>query len=583
METVSDINQGTSQPAHPVLESRLSMTTPLSKDTVEEQLLLLTRQVLQGNALTENLEGDMAKEVPFMEAGVDSITAIELQQSISTHFGISLPVSALYDYPTIKALSQYILEHKVMAHHDDRAVDRIHKGDLIPKTFGGSDSTLDTTTIVIRHTSSLFANGTLRGINSDDVDPFGPVHYQDGVVSIPWTRWDVDGLKFEPLPCRFASLVPMNVLVSFDHEYFRITPNEALVLDPHARALLILIRELITCTSLTPTASNKVGLYVGCMWSTEFVDHLQNGMNEDIVNNTNVTLGNTFPFLVGRATYAFGWQGPSMGIDTACSSSLVALNTASSALRQNDCEEATVAGVNALMSAQTMLKIDALRALSLDGRCKTFDSNADGYGRGEGFAAFWLSKQTSEFQFQIDQGDCGLGSTSVILSASAVNTAGRGSGLTAPNGPAQQALIVKALRDAEQFSRGGCIDVGLVSVHGTGTSLGDPIEVNGLLQATKDAGSMQLPIALTSSKSHVQHSEGAAGLAGALVALHALQSRGISFPLVGLRSVNPYVSSTIDGHSSPIHLPRQQAVGHLDSAVGTSKFSTHNIHLYLVF
>lgn len=153
-------------------------------------------------------------------------------------------------------------------------------------------------------------------------------------------------------------------------------------------------------------------------------------------------------------------QGPCVTTDTACSSSLVSAHLAGTAVAQRECGAAVAAGVNALLSSKTHVKISALQALSPVGRCRTFDVAADGYGRGEGFVAAVL----------VPQLDSSAGLLAVVH-GSAVNTAGRSSGLTAPSGPAQQKLLVAALA----AGRLSAADVSYLAVHGTGTPLGDPI------------------------------------------------------------------------------------------------------------
>lgn len=202
-----------------------------------------------------------------------------------------------------------------------------------------------------------------------------------------------------------------------------------------------------------------------------------------------VSLGNTFPFMAGRTAYAFGLQGPCVPTDTACSSSLVAahlarqgetqliascnappgwpassnLDACVAGIETHTASNAIVAGLNAMLSPKTMVKISALQALSPDGRCKTFDSLADGYGRGEGFVVIWLGAAP-----------VAVGRQEAVLAfmpGSAVNAAGKTNGLTAPSGPAQQRVIRACLESATAVPS----DVGTVSVHGTGTALGDPI------------------------------------------------------------------------------------------------------------
>lgn len=195
--------------------------------------------------------------------------------------------------------------------------------------------------------------------------------------------------------------------------------------------------------------------------STEYVELLpQLGASDTAAA---ASTGNTLPFLAGRVAYALGLQGPCAATDTACSSSLVGTHLAAGALAAGECGAAVTAGVNALLSGRTFVKITALQALSPVGRCRTFDAAADGYGRGEGAAAVMLVRWSA--------GPATNTFPLALLRGSAVNTAGRSSGLTAPSGPAQHQLLAAALAVGGQSPA----ELGNLSVHGTGTPLGDPI------------------------------------------------------------------------------------------------------------
>lgn len=274
-------------------------------------------------------------------------------------------------------------------------------------------------------------------------------------------------------------------------------------------------------------------------------------------------------------------SGPCISTDTACSSSLVSTHLAHSALHNYECGAAMAAGTNIMLLADTTAAICQLQALSPVGRCKTFDASADGYGRGEGFTVAILQRQGER-----------SGTTSypvAVLLSSAVNQGGRSSGLTAPNGPAQSALIRAALN-----SGGSPIDpsqLGVVSIHGTGTPLGDPIEVGALAQALPRGHSS---IAVISNKSCFGHTEGAAGLTGLLAAVGPLQHAALP-AIMHLRDINPYVTSALadwtrqrGGRNAGAAAPRQRGpapilAGRSSMLTGTSSFGMSGVNAHAIF
>jgi acyl transferase domain-containing protein len=239
----------------------------------------------------------------------------------------------------------------------------------------------------------------------------------------------------------------------------------------------------------------------------EFIQHLA-------ANGTRitpaVTTGNGMDFLIGRVSYTFGLTGPCLSTHTACSSSLVATHLAHTGLLNHEASAAAACGVFMVMYPGTMAGISQLQAFSPVGRCKTFDASGDGYGRGEGCAVAVLQRA----------GEGGGGAVAAVHST-VVNQAGRASSLTAPNGPAQTALIAAALAAIDLEPEA----VRLVAVHGTGTPLGDPIETGALGQALSLKGAATgraHAVTIASVKSCYGHTEGAAGLTGALLAVQAL-------------------------------------------------------------
>ena len=202
--------------------------------------------------------------------------------------------------------------------------------------------------------------------------------------------------------------------------------------------------------------------------------------------------GNDLSFPAGRLAYFLGLQGPAMAVATACSSSLVSVHLACQALRGRECDQALAGGINLILDPVTNVMLSKLRALSPDGRCKTFDAAADGYGRGEGCGVVVL-KRLSDAQANGDRIIAG------VFRGSAINHDGPSAGLTVPNGGAQEKLLRKALQSADVAAN----EVAYVEAHGTGTSLGDPIELQSLAKAMGEG--RETPLLVGSAKSNLGH------------------------------------------------------------------------------
>ena len=244
----------------------------------------------------------------------------------------------------------------------------------------------------------------------------------------------------------------------------------------------------------------------------EFIQYLH---AHGIQNNATMISGSGMDFMIGRISFTFSLIGPSIAVHTACSSSLVALHNAKLDMTSGAENTAAISsGTFCILFSGTMSGISQLSAFSADGRCKTFDLAADGYGRGEGVVSYGLQVRKPDSE------------KICVLKGTCVNHSGRSSGLTAPHGPSQKSLILNCMRSS---SIGSSASLELISSHGTGTSLGDPIEVSGIIQAILHAkgNDKNTFVQLIASKSHQAHTEGAAGLTGALHALHCIDSQVI--------------------------------------------------------
>ncbi|MFF8971241.1 type I polyketide synthase [Streptomyces sp. NPDC014995] len=297
---------------------------------------------------------------------------------------------------------------------------------------------------------------------------------------------------------------------AFDPTVFGISPREAAGMDPQQRLVLELAWEAMENACLPPTEleGSRVGVFLGASTSDYVRMRQQKGSMADV--DAYQLIGEP-SFLAGRVSYTFGFQGPSMVIDTACSSSLVALEQAVLSLRSRACDMALVGGVNLMLSPYGFVLVSKLRALSPDGRCKTFDASADGYARGEGGAVFVL-KRLADAEAAGDR-------VLAVVRGVATEHDGRSSGLTVPNPTAQQNVIGSALKDAGVSPA----ELSYVEAHGTGTQLGDPIELTALNAVTSPGRPENRPLLVGSVKTNIGHLEPAAGAAGMLKVVLALQ------------------------------------------------------------
>ena len=224
----------------------------------------------------------------------------------------------------------------------------------------------------------------------------------------------------------------------------------------------------------------------------------------------------------------FGLQGPSITIDTACSSGLVAVHYACQSLRTGECRMAIAGGVNMMLSPDLSIALSHARILSPDGRCKTFDAAADGYGRGEGCGVVILKRLSDA----VAEGDRIIAQ----IRGTSVNQDGPSSGLTAPNGPAQEAVIRQALESAGLTPN----EVGFIEAHGTGTQLGDPLEMRALGAVFGAGRPTECPLYVSSSKSNFGHLEAAAGIIGLVKLVLSLQHQEIA-PSLHFNNPNPHI------------------------------------------
>ncbi|UXA10874.1 SDR family NAD(P)-dependent oxidoreductase [Mycobacterium sp. SMC-8] len=330
---------------------------------------------------------------------------------------------------------------------------------------------------------------------------------ESGVIRVPADRWDADEF-YSPdysvpgtIVNREGGFLTSWQPDEFDAEFFSIAPREAAAMDPQQRLLLELAWEALEDAGINPRTlrGSSTGVFIGMTTNDYYHSIVGKLAPEDI--DPYIPFGNAPNFAAGRLSYFLGVRGPAVVSDTACSSSLVSIHLACQSLRRGESDHALAAGVNLILSPENNIACSRWGMLAPDGKCKTFDADADGYVRSEGAGVVVLKRLTDALR----DGDRVL----AVVRGSAVNQDGASSGQTVPNGPAQQELMRKAL----QTSRLEPSDIDYVEAHGTGTSLGDPIELDALAAVYGDRKD-SAPLVLGSVKTNLGHLESAAGVTG---------------------------------------------------------------------
>ncbi|MEU6371496.1 type I polyketide synthase, partial [Streptomyces sp. NPDC046931] len=334
---------------------------------------------------------------------------------------------------------------------------------------------------------------------------------RDAITEVPPDRWDMAAL-YDPDPAAAGKLYTryggfVDGVDRFDPLFFGISPKEAARLDPQHRMLLEVTWEALEEAGYAPRTlrGSRTGVYVGIA-ENDYARLVEEAYGTRLEHYD--ATGTGFCFASGRISHVLGLQGPNMATDTGCSSSLVALHQAVSALRLGECDLALAGGVHLRLSPTTSLSLARTGALAPDGRCKTFDARADGFGRSEGCGIVVLKRLSDARR----DGDTVL----AVVRGSAVNHDGPAGGFTVPNQSAQISLIRDALDNAGVAPH----EVSFVEAHGTGTALGDPIEVGALATVF---GQSPHPVLLGAVKSNIGHTEGAAGIAGVIKTVLALR------------------------------------------------------------
>jgi len=400
---------------------------------------------------------------------------------------------------------------------------------------------------------------------------------REAITEVPAERWNIDDY-YDPDPTKPGKMVSrfggfLKNIDLFDAAFFGIAPREAAMMDPQQRILLEVTWQALESGGIAPRSlkDSKTGMYLGIA-SGDYAQ-MQLHAGDAGLLDVHFASGNSHSIASGRLSYLLGLKGPSVSIDTACSSSLVAVHLACQALRSGECGMAIAAGVNLILAPETTVALSQAHMLSPDGRSKAFDDRADGFARAEGCGVVVLKP--------LDQAQKDGDRILAVIRGTALNQDGASTSLTAPNGPSQEELMRAALLNSGMSPA----QIGYVETHGTGTSLGDPIELRALGVVYGAARKSNNPLHIGSLKTNFGHMEAAAGIGGLIKLVLALQHGEIP---AHLQIETP--TTHVNWEQLRLTLPRttipwpqaEQADGRLlprAGAVSSFGFSGTNAHL----
>lgn len=533
---------------------------------VTQELSKMVLELLKLNA------ADLSLDAILVDLGFDSIGLATFANTINEKYQLEINPVLFFEHPNIRAVAGVLV-----AEHGD-AVRRVHQTQAPAARSAPAAVQADVTDAPI-----VFNKGALLDRsepNAADGDGFSrelrfikePIaivgiagtmpqssnleefwdnlrNSRDLVTEIPRDRWIWEEHDGNPVKeanksnSRWGGF--MKEVDKFDTFFFGITPREAEMMDPQQRIFLETVWHAIEDSGhkVSDLAGTRTGLFVGVS-AKDYIDVLTE--HQMAVDGYSAS-GNSHSILANRISFLLNLRGPSAPLDTACSSSLIALHRAIESIHTGSSDMAIVGGVQVMLTPVGHISLSSAGMLSVDGKCKTFDKNANGYVRGEGSGAIFIKK--------LSQAEADGDPIYAVIKATAENHGGRVTLLTAPNPNAQAELLIEAYGKAQ-------IDpttVGYIECHGTGTSLGDPIEIQALKKAFGDlykkngkAAPSAPHCGLSSVKTNIGHLEPAAGIAGLLKVLLAMRNKEIP-ALLHFNELNPY----IDLKGSPFYIVDQ--------------------------
>ncbi|AOO62161.1 type I polyketide synthase [Bacillus velezensis] len=498
-------------------------------------------------------EEEIDAESEMRDYGFDSVSFTQFANELNKMYGLELTPAVFFEYPTVFSFAQYLLtEHPdTFGSQEEIETEKpVERKKMKTEPFSIPSRLPKTKTAAAPEEPVAIIGISCAFPMAENPEMFWEnlAGEKDCISEIPPERWDWRQYYGDPQKDKNASNVKWGGFIDetaqFDPLFFGISPHEAEMMDPQQRLLMMHVWKAIEdagCSAKSLSGTNT-GIFAG----TANSGYAQEASKFHIEIEGSSAAGTVPSIGPNRMSYFLNIHGPSEPIETACSSSLVAVHRAVRAIQAGDCGIAIAGGVNAIVSPDMHISFNKAGMLSEDGRCKTFSDQADGYVRAEG-AGMIVLKTLSDAERDGDR-------IYAVIRGTAENHGGRAASLTSPNPKAQTEVMIKAYQQANIDPR----TVSYIEAHGTGTALGDPIEINGLKAAFaalyQKAGVTapdQPHCGLGSVKTNIGHTELAAGMAGLLKIILQMQHKTLVKSL-HCETVNPYIS--LDG--SPFYFVR---------------------------
>ncbi|MCR5663005.1 MAG: SDR family NAD(P)-dependent oxidoreductase [bacterium] len=495
----------------------------------------------------------LSRTKAFRDLGMDSLMAVELSNRLNRRLNVKLSAVATFDYPDIASLSEY-LQGILAVDEDSRAAEEKHAVSL-------SDD----------YDPPVVIGMACRFPGSSDCDEYWQelMEGRDAITEVPPSRFDINEW-YDPNPgvvgktcCRYGGFLDS---IETDYEFFGIAKAEADVMDPHQGVLLETVWEALENAGIAPSelSGTSAGVYAAVS-NNDFQSYKIDLENINAWTGT----GGMPSVIAGRISYILGLTGPAIMTDTACSSSLTALHLACRALDDGDCDMAIVGGVNVILSPYGHVFHSRLGGMAPDGKCRAFDADACGLVRSEGCGVVIVKK--------LSRALADKNRILAVIKGTAVNHDGRSNGLTAPNAERQKEVMRKALQRA-------CLDpadVGYLEAHGTGTPLGDQIEMQSIEEVYGKAHTGKKLI-VGSVKGNIGHCEGAAGMSGLIKAILALRAKLVPRN-IHFHKLNPNIPADIHVLLPQENVPwfKAEDAGPRRAAVSAFGISGTNAHVIL--
>lgn len=474
-------------------------------------------------------------ELPFAGYGLRSVEMVSMVGDLERRLGVPLAPTVVWEHPTPAKLAEHLAGGSpATAHATPAAMEaptaRTEAGTL-PAAFSAASRPAPQAPAAPEPVAIIGIGCRFPG-GVDGPDSFWRLlsEGRDAVTEVPADRWDTEEYTSDDpqAPGRTNSRWGgfLDGVDRFDAAFFGISQQEAARMDPQQRLLAEVAVEALENAGV-PTdrlAGSPTGVFVGISTFDYATDQLRDLDAIDPYTGT----GSALSIAANRLSYLLDLRGPSMALDTACSSSLVAVLQACASLERGECELALAGGVNLVLSPAAAINFSKAGVMSADGRCKPFDSRADGYVRSEGVGVVVLKPLSRA----LADGD----PVHAVIRGGAVNQDGASNGLMAPNPQAQEAV----LRAAHRTAGVRAADIGYVEAHGTGTILGDPIEAKALAAVLGDGRDPAQPCLIGSVKSNLGHMEAAAGIGGLIKTALVVSHRTVP-PTLHYREPNPHI------------------------------------------